>query len=135
VADRAGFHYSDIKSYSGPGVRASPHLSLGVPVRGALLANIVAPYSARASGEAHLQSEEIVERLHDTVMPTIGPTGSAAEEVSASQDALAYSVLFWFCARLARIARGLCCLHIVDSPDRAVLPALRISVVLVAVAH
>jgi hypothetical protein len=43
-----------------------------------------------ASGEAHLQSEEIVERLHDTVMPTIGPTGSAAEEVSACHDALDY---------------------------------------------
>ena len=77
-------------------MRASPHLSLSVPVRVALPANVNAPHIARASGEAHLQSEEIVERLKDTAMPTmlllaVGPTGSAAEEVSASQNALAYS--------------------------------------------
>ena len=95
MADRVGFHYADIDSNFGPCVWASPHLSVGVPVRGALPANVIAPHSARASGEAHLQSEEIVERLYDTVMPTIshGPAGSAAEEVSACQDALAYSGL------------------------------------------
>ena len=39
----------------------------------------------------HLQSEEIVERLYHTVVPTlaISPAGSAAEEVSACHDALA----------------------------------------------
>jgi hypothetical protein len=98
VAVRVGFHYADIKSYFGSCVRASPHLSIrvGVPVRVALPANIlllvlvIAPHIAHASGEAHLQSEEIVERVYHTVMPTISLTlaGSAAEEVSACQDAL-----------------------------------------------
>ena len=106
MADRVGFHYSDIKSYFGSCVRASPHLSIGVPVRGALPANIVAPHSARASGEAHLQSEEIVERLHDTVMLTIGPTGSAAEEVSACQDALAYSGFIQLSSSLVPLGRS-----------------------------
>ncbi len=61
------------KAILAPCVRASPHLSIGVPVRVqvALPANVIAPHIARASGEAHLQSEEIVERLIDTVMPTI----------------------------------------------------------------
>ncbi len=69
-----------------------------------LPANVIAPHIARASGKAHLQSEEIVERLYDTAMPTnsatIGPTGSAAEEVSACHDALAYSVQWLHPAQL-----------------------------------
>ncbi len=55
MAVRVGFHrdYADIESNFGPCVRASrsasPHLSVGVPVRGALPANVIAPHSARAS--------------------------------------------------------------------------------------
>ena len=55
---------ADIKRYLGPCVRAPPHLSISVPVRVALPANIIAPHIACASGEAHLQSEEIMERLY-----------------------------------------------------------------------
>ena len=109
-SDRVGFHrdYADIKSYFGPCVRASPHLSIGVPVRVALPANVIAPHIARASesGEPHLQSEEIAERLYDTAMPTIGPTGSAAEEVSACHDALAYSGFIQLSSRLAQLELG-----------------------------
>ena len=48
---------------------------------------MAALHSVDASSEAPLHSEEFEDYLHYAVMPIIGPTGSAAQKVSASHDA------------------------------------------------